>query len=61
MITGISAGSTIQLLDYSGKLLHEVEVQSTSMTLDISNFSAGIYMVNCTLASGNVRQLLIKE
>jgi len=61
MITGISVGSTIQLLDCSGKLLHEVKVQSTSMTLDLRNFSAGIYMVNCTLASGSVRQLLIKE
>ena len=61
MITGISAGSIIQLLDCSGKLLYEVKVQSTSMTLDLSTFSTGIYMVNCTLASGSVRQLLIKE
>ncbi len=61
MITGISAGSFIQLFDCSGKLLHEVKVQSTSMTFDLNSFSAGIYMVNCTLASGSVRQLLIKE
>ena len=61
IITGISAGSRIQLLDCSGKLLYEVKVQSTSMALDLSSFSTGIYMVNCTLASGSVRQLLIKE
>ncbi len=61
IIKGISAGSRIQLLDCSGKLLYEVKVQSTSMALDLSSFSTGIYMVNCTLASGSVRQLLIKE
>jgi len=62
-ITIESSGTIIvlQLLDYQGKILKTIHVDSGTYNLDMSSYSQGIYLIQVISPSGNFLQKIIKE
>jgi hypothetical protein len=62
-ITIESSGTIIvlQLLDYQGKILKTIHVDSGAYNLDMSSYSQGIYLIQVISPSGNFLQKIIKE
>ncbi len=55
----------VSMMDYSGKLVINQNVQVTSgmnnYTLDVSKMASGVYMLNIQSESGNMQRKLIKQ
>jgi hypothetical protein len=58
-----SSGTIIvlQLLDYQGKILKTINVNSCSYNLDMSSYSQGIYLIQVISPEGSFIQKIIKE
>ena len=53
-ISNIEAGSTVSLVDLSGKMISQTITNSTSLTIPTSDFNAGVYFVRAITENGAV-------
>jgi uncharacterized delta-60 repeat protein len=53
-ISNIEAGSTVSLIDLSGKIISQTTANSTSLTIPTSDFNAGVYFVRVMTQNGAV-------
>jgi hypothetical protein len=53
-ISNIEAGSTVSLVDLSGKIISQTTANSSSLTIPISDFNAGVYFVRVMSENGAV-------
>jgi hypothetical protein len=53
-ISNIEAGSTVSLVDLSGKIISQTTANSSSLTIPISDFNAGVYFVRVMTENGAV-------
>ncbi|MFT7345474.1 MAG: hypothetical protein ACI9XP_002069, partial [Lentimonas sp.] len=51
----------ISLVDLTGKVISEIEINVNQHTLDVSSLNKGIYIVKVSSAGGEVIKKLIKE
>jgi hypothetical protein len=51
----------ISLVDLTGKVISEIEINANQHTLDVSSLNKGIYIVKVSSAGGEVIKKLIKE
>jgi hypothetical protein len=56
-ISNIEAGSTVSLVDLSGKVISQTIANSTSLTIPTSNFNAGVYFVRVMTENGAKAQM----
>lgn len=57
-VTGATVGSKVYLIDGLGKVLQHIIVSQSSFTLNISNFSSGVYLLK---TDDGVTQKIIKQ
>lgn len=62
-LTVESAGTfkTLELIDYQGRIIKKIDVNSSTYKLDMSSFPAGIYIIQLKSADGNYVQKVVKE
>jgi hypothetical protein len=56
IISNIEAGSSVSLMDLSGKIISQTIANSTSLTIPISDFNAGVYFVQVMTQNGAMAQ-----
>lgn len=61
MIEGLESENTIEIVNLQGQIVKNLKVSSTKTTIDISNFSTGIYTVKIKSDKGIFVKKLIKQ
>jgi hypothetical protein len=52
---------SLELFDFQGRRLRDIEINSTTYQLDMSSFTPGIYIIQLKSADGNFVQKIAKE
>ncbi|HLG03213.1 MAG TPA: T9SS type A sorting domain-containing protein [Bacteroidia bacterium] len=60
-VNNITAGSTLSLLDLSGRIVHLVVAENSMFTFSIAELSAGIYILEISEGDRVRRQQLVVE
>lgn len=60
-INGDVAIRSVSISDASGTVVLQQEVEETSVTFDLSQLNAGLYLITINTAEGNITKQLIKE